>query len=243
MRRRSPYSELRIKRLTVKRRLGILALLYLVYEVTTSVFLAPYRVGSLSMSPTLSPGDLVLAFPLAFGPRSALFRRPLGGISDPRRGDLVLLEAPFHERDPWYQEAADSIVRFFTFQQVSLSKSRDRLNSLSIKRVVGIPGDSLYMKGSEVYVKVSGNPHYLTEYEVSGRVYEAAGEGMPEGWPESLPLSGAFPEITLGEGQYFVLGDNRTGALDSRAYGPVDRSRFRARIILRYWPFGSFGIP
>ena len=223
--------------------MGILILLYLVFEFTTGVVLTPYRVGSLAMSPTLSPGDHVLAFPLAFGLRGVLFRKPLGGIADPRRGDLVLLEAPFHERDPWYLEAADSLVRFFTFQRVCILASRNRLNSLSIKRVVGIPGDSLYLNGNQVYVKASGSPHYLTEYEVSGRVYEAAGGRIPEGWTESLPLSGTYPEITLEAGQYFVLGDNRAGALDSRAFGPVDRSRFRARIILRYWPLRTFGIP
>ncbi len=243
MRRRSPYSEQRIKRLTLRRRLGLLLFLFLVYEAVTALFLTPYRVESLSMSPTLSPGDHVLVSPLAFGPRAIFVKKPLPGISDPRRGDLVVVEAPFYERDPWYQEAADSIVRFLTLQRLSLSAARDRLNSVSIKRVVAVPGDTLYMKGGQVYIKASGSPHYLTEYEVSGRVYEASWSSVPEAWPESLPLSGSVPELTLGEGQYFVLGDNRTGALDSRAYGPVDRSRFRARVLLRYWPPASFGIP
>jgi len=242
VRRRSPYSEQRIKRLTLKRRFGILLFLYLAYELTTGVFFAPYRVESASMFPTLSVGDQVLAFPLAFGPRGVFLRRPLRGISDPRRGDLAVLEAPFYERDPWYLEAADSLVRFFTFQRGSLSTERQRLNGVSVKRVVAVPGDSLYMKGNEVYIKTAGSVHYLTEYEVSGRIYEAEAKSVPDGWSENLPLSGSFPEITLGEGQYFVLGDNRTSALDSRAYGPVDRSRFRARVILRYWPFRSFGV-
>lgn len=243
MRRRSPYSEQRIKRLTLKRRLGILLLLFLAYEVITGVFLTPFRVESEAMAPTLSPGDQILAFPLAFGPRGLFLSKPLKGVSEPRRGDLVVMEAPFYERDPWYLEAADSVVRFFTFQQVSLSASRNRLNGISIKRVVGVPGDSLYMKDNEVFIKVSGSPHYLTEYEVSGQVYEAEGSRVPEGWPDAMPLSGAVPELTLGAGQYFVLGDKRTSALDSRAFGPVDRTRLRARVILRYWPLRSFGIP
>ena len=241
MRRKSPYSEQRIKRLTLKRRLAILLVMYLAYELIAGMFFTPYRVESLSMFPTLSPGDQVVALALAFGPRVAFFRGR--GVSDPRRGDLAVLEAPFHQRAPWFREAADSIVRFFTFQRLSIDGSRGRVNGVSIKRVVGVPGDSLYMKGNEVYVKTAGSAHYLTEYEVSGRVYEADAKSAPEGWTDSLPLSGSFPEITLGEGQYFVLGDNRTSALDARAYGPVDRSRFRARVILRYWPFRSFGKP
>jgi len=99
------------------------------------------------------------------------------------------------------------------------------------------------MKGNEVMVRIAGSDHFLTEYEVSGRVYEADSSPVPEGWAQEFPLSGAYPEIELKEGQYFVLGDNRTSALDSRAYGPIDRSRFIARVLFRYWPFRDFGRP
>lgn len=243
MRRRSPYSEQRIKRLTLKRRLGILLGLYLAYELITGIFIMPYRMESGSMSPTLSPGDYIAAFPLAFGPRFALFRNALPGISEPRRGDLVVVEAPFFERSPWYVEAADSLFRFVTFQRLSLTGKSGSLAGVSVKRVVGVPGDFLYMKDNEVYVRTPGTEHYLTEYEVSGKIYAADSKPAPQGWADNLPLSGAFPETELQQGQYFVLGDNRTSALDSRAYGPVDRSRFRARVLFRYWPFRAFGLP
>jgi signal peptidase I len=243
VRRHSTYSEQRRKRLTLKRWLGIIVLAFLVYEFITGIFLAPYRVESTSMTPTLSPGDQVMTFPLAFGPRIALSRMPLPGVSDPRRGDLVVVEAPFHERLPWWREMADSIVRFVTFQRVGLGGGRDGVNGISIKRVVAVPGDSLYMKNNEVMIRAAGSDHYLTEYEVSGVVYEAHASPTPEGWSGDFPLSGSYPEILLKDGQYFVLGDDRTGSVDSRAYGPVDRSRLMARLLFRYWPFHSFGRP
>lgn len=243
MRRHSTYSEQRKKRITLRRRLGILLVLYFAYETVTGLFLAPYRVESSSMSPTLSPGEYVVAFPLAFGPRSAFLRKALPGISNPRRGELVVVEAPFHERSPWYMEVADSVVRFVTFQRVGIDSGRQSVNGISVKRVVAIPGDTLYMKGNEVLVKTAGSDHYLTEYEVSGKVYDTDIRPVPDGWVDDFPLSGSYPETELKEGQYFVLGDNRTRALDSRAYGPIDRSRFRARVLFRYWPFRDFGQP
>jgi signal peptidase I len=229
--------------LTLKRRLGILLLAFVIYEFITGIFLAPYRVESTSMAPTLAPGDQVMAFPLAFGPRSAFFRKSLPGVSDPHRGDLVVVEAPFHERSHWYREIAESMVRFVTFQRVGLGGPYDRINGISIKRVVAIPGDSLYMKNNEVLIRAAGSDHYLTEYEVSGVVYDAHSSGIPEGWSDDFPLSGSFSEIVLKEGQYFVLGDNRTGSLDSRSYGPIDRSHFLARVLFRYWPLHAFGRP
>ncbi len=243
MRRHSPYSEQRRKRITLKRRLGILAILFLSYELITGVFITPYSIESNSMAPTLSPGDFVAAFPLAFGPRSAFLRKPLPGISDPRRGDLVVVSAPFYQRPAWYAEVADSLVRFFTLQRIGLGGPGPRINGVSVKRVVAVPGDTLYMKGNEVLVRTPESGHFLTEYEVSGRIYEAFSSPLPEGWPREFPLSGSFSELTLKDGEFFVLGDNRTSALDSRAYGPVRRDAFIARILFRYWPFRAFGRP
>ena len=242
MRRHSTYSEQRKNRITFRRRLLILFLVYVAFEFVTAVFLTPYRVESDSMSPTLSPGDYVMTFPLAFGVRSAFLRNPIPGVSSPRRGELVVVEAPFYERSAWYAEAADSILRFFTFQRIGIVR-KGSLNGISVKRVIAVPGDSLYLMGNQVMVRTAESDHYLTEYEVSGRVYETDLDPAPKGWSRDFPLSGSYPEIQLEEGQYFVLGDNRTSALDSRAYGPVDSGRFVARVLFRYWPFRNFGRP
>jgi signal peptidase I len=51
-----------------------------------------------------------------------------------------------------------------------------------------------------------------------------------------------FGKVTLGGDQYFVLGDNRSAAVDSRVFGPVQRSDIYARALLSVWPLPDFGL-
>lgn len=51
-----------------------------------------------------------------------------------------------------------------------------------------------------------------------------------------------FEKVTLGGDQYFVLGDNRTAALDSRDFGPVLRDDIYARALFAVWPIRDFGL-
>jgi signal peptidase I len=57
----------------------------------------------------------------------------------------------------------------------------------------------------------------------------------------AIPFSGDGEEITLREGEYFVLGDNRPESSDSRSWGPLPSSRIVGKVIFRYWPPHSLG--
>ncbi len=83
-----------------------------------------------------------------------------------------------------------------------------------IKRVVGLPGETVSVEDGSVYIE----GRKLTErYIMDEPVYE-------------------LEEVTLEGDQYFLLGDNRNRSKDSSVWGPVGRDLIRGRVIYRYWP-------
>ena len=83
----------------------------------------------------------------------------------------------------------------------------------AVKRIVGLPGETVHLWHGFVFV----NRQILREPYVLKRTYTYRTQ------------LGVF---ILGEGQYFVLGDNRINSIDSRAYGPVDRKQIKRRVPL-----------
>ncbi|HAH04303.1 TPA: signal peptidase I [Candidatus Komeilibacteria bacterium] len=89
-----------------------------------------------------------------------------------------------------------------------------------IKRVVGLPGDKIEINDGTVYVN---------------------GNRLAEGYLDKMRLAdSSLPEVTLTEDQYFLMGDNRANSLDSRIFGPVDRSYIVGKVWFRTWPFDRF---
>jgi signal peptidase I len=83
-----------------------------------------------------------------------------------------------------------------------------------IKRVIGLPGETIEMSGGSIYI--------------GGQLLEE---------PYVLPSpGGGFPARKLGEGEYFVLGDNRGNSSDSRSFGPIRLSNVVGRAWIIYWP-------
>lgn len=199
-------------------------------------------VGSPTMEPTLSSGDCVIATPLYS--TSVDTGKDFSPLMRAERGDLVLLEPAYPDRNGIFLRAIGSIVSFVTFQRYHpFSEDNAWGERPSIRRLVAFPGDSVYMEDFVLHVKRKDSSHFLTEFEESGRSYNITIEKLPENWGDDLPFSGYMEQRTLGEDEYFVLCDNRIAASDSRAWGPVSSERIKGKVILRYWPFVKAGKP
>ncbi|MFQ6111514.1 MAG: signal peptidase I [Nitrospinota bacterium] len=117
---------------------------------------------------------------------------------DPKRGDIVVFKFPRDE-------------------------SRD-----FIKRVIGLPGEVVEVRGRQVLI--DGRP--LKEPYA---VYNRLGlQGMFSGREE-------FGPFRVPEGSLFVMGDNRDNSLDSRAWGPLKIKKVKGVAFLIYWSWNSEG--
>ena len=88
-----------------------------------------------------------------------------------------------------------------------------------IKRVIGLPGETIEVRDGKVYVN---------------------GEAIREKYIEEAPDYNYGPE-TVPENQYLVLGDNRNNSYDSHYWGFVPRQNLIGRAIVRFWPFDRLG--
>ena len=84
-----------------------------------------------------------------------------------------------------------------------------------IKRLIGLPGDTI---------------------EISVGVTYLNGEALKEDFIDN-PTSRDFGPITLGEGEYFVMGDNRANSNDSRMVGPLSKSQIVGHVRFLFFPF------
>lgn len=93
-----------------------------------------------------------------------------------------------------------------------------------IKRVIGVPGDVIEMRDKQLYR--NGQPvkeSYIRHTDPAG----------------IEPFRDNYAPVTVPEGKYFVMGDNRDNSLDSRFWGFVDRSAIRAKAWRIYWSWGG----
>ena len=99
-----------------------------------------------------------------------------------------------------------------------------------IKRVIGLPNDTVNLRDGAVYV----NGIKLEEPYVN-----TDGDGNPQ---TTDPSPGGATEWVVPPDQILVMGDNRQNSADSRTFGPIEVDHVIGRAWLRYWPFDVFGI-
>jgi signal peptidase I len=200
----------------------ILVLLVALFAVRSS--LADWNdVPTGSMKPTILEGDRIFVNKLAYDLKVPFLGWRLARWSDPGRGDVVVLASP-----------ADGT----------------RL----VKRVVGLPGDVLELIDNRLWV--NGQPasygtldpamvRQIKEVERASHRFAEERVG-DQGHPVMfLPVREGphtFGPVTVPDGHYFVMGDNRDNSLDSRSFGFVPRDTIQGRataVVLSFDPEGT----
>jgi signal peptidase I len=159
-----------------------------------------FKIPTGSMEPNLLIGDHLLVNKVLYSPSLGHWEDVILAKKPIRRGDVVVFKFP---EDP----------------------TRD-----FIKRVIGLPGETVEMKGHTVYV--DGKPlvepyaHYM---DVSRPEDPEAGRGED--------LRDHFGPVTVPDGKLFVLGDNRDNSRDSRFWGFLPRDQVKGRALLVYWSY------
>ena len=181
------------------REMAVLVVTALVIAVVIKTFVAQaFYIPSGSMLPQLQINDRVVVSKVSYR------------LHEPRRGDIVVFDAPGDEEDetsPLAERAFRSVI-----QSVGLSPpSTDEY----IKRVVALPGARV--EGHRGKVLVDG--------------LELIEPYLPPG-----VSTGDFPAVVVPPETVWVMGDNRSNSSDSRIFGPVPRSTVVGRAFARVWP-------
>ena len=237
MRRRYSYTDHKSQRHRKRWKILAVFVFLLFYISFTSLFFSMRVLENSTMDPNLLAGErfIFTSYSLnSFVPGLDFEKRPLPF----RRGNVVLVDM-FREKKPgFFYQILDGVLRFFTVQRFSLL---DKEEHLFIKRIIGLPGDEIVMTNFIIRVKAKGSAYSLTEFEVTERDYTPNVPNVPALWDSSLPFSGNMERIVLGEGQCFVLSDDRSNSNDSRTWGPVPVKNISGKALFRYWPLKRLG--
>jgi len=181
---------------------ALLVGLAIVIAIFLRAFVAQaFRIPSSSMEPQLEVGDRVVVSRLAYD------------VHEPRRGDIVVFDCPpgagCEERsdDALPVRAVKTVAEALLLRQPEIEEF--------IKRVIGLPGETIEGRDGSVYVN---------------------GRRLVEPYLPADTATSDFGPITVEEGKLWVMGDNRGFSADSRVFGQIEQDSIVGRAIARVWP-------
>lgn len=178
--------------------------------ILRTFFIQAYKIPSGSMERTLLIGDHIIVNKLIYG-----LRMP----------DSIFGLTPFEDHVPYgkYLFDLESVHRG---DVIVFVPPQDPTKDF-IKRVVGIPGDTVEVKDGQLYLNGAlVQPPPGTHYEVPPDQRDSSQRDMME-------------PMQLQPGQYFMMGDNRDRSYDSRFWGPITRDAVEGRAMFIYWSCGG----
>lgn len=202
----------------------VFVVIVLIYNLITNFVFCTYRIQTKNMSPTFASGEIAGA--------SKMFN-----IENLERGDLVFRRSIYKSNLNIFQKFINKVFTLFSpnifipFDENMLSVTHG-----SVFRIVGLPGDTIYMRDFVVYIKNSTNEKFLTEFELSDITYDISTTKLPERWEADMPFSGSTDNFVLNDGEFFLLTDNRVAAPDSRLCGKCKIEDIEAKIVFVLWP-------
>lgn len=218
-----------LKKENQKKFLGFLSyfvLLFIIVNLILAYLIFPVKQVSTSMLPDVPEQSVVMVTKLN---------------KTPERGSLILLKPNVDRKNNLMKKIINKTVSFFTLQKVFLYENINFPGEKSeLRRVVGVPGDTIFMRDYVLYVKPAGAKHFLTEFEIVDKPYNVTFFIPPENWDGTIGVEGYLDEFILGADEYFVLGDNRKSCEDSRLWGPVNISQIEAKALFLYFPLNRF---
>lgn len=185
----------------------------LLFFVLRSFVVQTFVITSGSMEETLLVGDMLMVNRAAMGSRFPVLGFRIPGYSEPARGDILVFDPPHEE------------------------------TLMLIKRLIGLPGDTLEMRDRILYVnRVQQDEPYVRHEPLEDERHPWMA------WQRDYLVPGAdaatyaptrdnWGPIVIPDGHYFMLGDNRERSLDSRYWGLLERWRLEGRAVFTYFSY------
>ncbi len=190
----------------------------LVVFVLRSFLVEPFQIPSSSMVPTLQVGDYILVNKYTYGIRLPVIRNKVIALNEPQRGDVMVFFPP-HMNDTYF-----------------------------IKRVVGLPGDTVSYRNKQLYVNGELVPRESLGVVPEGNSRFALGMETLGGSNHLMQVDTVRPgrdfSVVVKPGHYFMMGDNRDNSSDSRVWGQVPEKDIvgKAFAVWMHWD-SFFSIP
>ena len=198
-----------------------------IYLVVKTLFVEAFRIPSGSMIPSLLVGDWLFVNKLAYGPTIPFTNKHLPGYSSPKASDVVVFVSPYQ---------ADEAER-----------GLDPTPTL-VKRLVGMPGDTLYMRDGMLHINGIPRPQGLAA-QVNPKgdpnsvdplfswQHTIALKSSRFGPPPAQPTHDNWGPLLIPADHYFMMGDNRYCSKDSRYWGVVPKANVRGRPLFVYYSY------
>ena len=224
-------------------------LILLVIFCVRSFWYEPYQIPSRSMVPGLQVGDFVLVNKHSYGLKFPGYYFPITKTIEPRRGDVAVFMPPHtlcevdpEDARPDLADISISDSQFFISKFKTLKKERcSKFGMKYVKRIIGLPGDHILIKGYEIYV--------------NGKVIDSTfdyKEGVEEFYKETIGNKEVIVrrlntkqveefEWYVPKNRYLAIGDNRDNSLDSRDWGYVSKDYLVGTADFVWMSWVSFG--